>query len=141
MYDTSEIRAFNNVIKKIAPDMRCMFVPSEGIYWVIQVRSSYSGIVLPDNRTAEHFYKLFPIKNIDGSRRNPERRDVEMVIKCVFEGQKLQRIGGDKWAAEIEAHELGEEMKVKLARRRLIEDITADTRRIRRGGTITRMGR
>jgi hypothetical protein len=141
MYDTAEIKAFNNVLKRIAPDMRCMFVPSEGIYWVIQVRTSFSGIVLPDNRQAEHFYKLFPIKNIDGTRRNPERRDVEMAIRCVFESQKLQRIGGDKWADEIEAHELGEKMKQQLVRRRLIEDITADTRRIRRGGTITRMGK
>lgn len=131
---------FNRILNKRYPDLRLMMNPVDGLYWVVQVRVHYSPILLPDNRTAEDFYKLFPIKNIDGSFRMPERRDLEQADAMVKSALKFQEKGADWWVDNMERNDFA---RFQQKQDKLLKDIelsTKDNWSVMRRAKTTHMG-
>lgn len=134
-------KTFEAELKKLAPDLRLMKSAVDGLWWVVQQRVSYSGIVLADGMLASDFYKLFPLKDVDGKFRMPEPRDVEQAKRMVHWGHKLWEKGGDWYADQLEKQETDQEIATALKRRQTAEAATIDSRSFRRGGRTIHFGK
>lgn len=135
---------FQSDLTKVANDLRIVWNPVIERYQIVQLRQdNISLIYVPDQFKRTNPQKpwiLFTIQTEDGSYRGPLHADLLRCIGAVENYSRLQSVGAEKFADELDAKTEKRELRQKVARRKMWQDVDREIQYvIKHQPTLTRL--